>query len=324
MKKISLIILLWVFFANYSFGQTITAAEYFFDSDPGVGLATSLPITPGATITESFSIPTTGLSEGLHVLHIRTEDSAGNWSLYMRRYFYVSEPNGYNPPPVYDIVAAEYFFDNDTGVGNAGLGNIGGPLPVTQGLSISDTFSIPTTGLTDGLHVLHIRTQDTNGTWSLYMRRYFFLTEPNGYNPPPEYEIVAAEYFFDNDTGVGNAGIGNIGGSLPVTQGLSINETFSIPITGLTEGLHVLHIRTQDTNGTWSLYMRRYFFISEPNGYNPPPEYDIVELEYFFNTDPGVGMATTIDVPDGTSINESFIIPTSGLSEGLNVLHIRA
>ena len=90
MKKLGLICCIWVFFVNYALGQQITAAEYFFDDDPGVGNATALTIAQGASIDETFSIPTTGLSEGLHVLHIRTQDSDNVWSLYLRRYFFVN------------------------------------------------------------------------------------------------------------------------------------------------------------------------------------------------------------------------------------------
>ncbi|MEH6536311.1 MAG: hypothetical protein V7719_07965, partial [Psychroserpens sp.] len=344
MKKIWLIGLICIFFVDNSWSQDyvpppeydIVAAEYFFDSDTGVGnagvgnIGNSLSVTPGTAINQTFNISTVGLSEGLHVLHIRTQDSNGTWSLFKRQYFFINSGTGYVDPPEYDIVDAEYFFDTDTGVGNAGNGNIGGVIPLIDASSIDDTFVIPTTGLSVGLHVLHIRTQDANGTWSLFKRQYFFINPGTGYVDPPEYDIVEAEYFFDTDTGVGNAGNGNIGGVIPLIDASSINETFVIPTTDLSEGLHVLYIRTKDANETWSLYERRYFFINSGAGYVDPPEYNIVEVEYFFDTDTGVGNAGngniggSFTVTDNLTINESFVIPITSLTDGLHILHIRS
>ncbi|RIA10584.1 putative secreted protein (Por secretion system target) [Flavobacteriaceae bacterium MAR_2010_72] len=319
-----------IYFMNYSWSQNIVAAEYFFDVDPGVGLTgNSFAITPNTDIDETFEISTSGLSDGLHVLHIRTQDDNGTWSLYLRQYFFVNTGSDYNNPPEYNIVEAEYFFDTDTGVGNAGIGNIGGSIPLTPNATIDENFAIPTTGLSNGLHVLHIRTKDENNTWSLYLRHYFFVNSGNDYVDPPEYNIVEAEYFFDTDTGVGNAGLGNIGGTFPLTPNSVIDENFAIPTTGLSDGLHVLHIRTKDENNTWSLYERRYFFINSENDYVDPPEYTIVEAEYFFDTDTGVGNAGvgniggTFPLTPNAKIDENFVIPTTGLSEGLHVLHIR-
>jgi len=148
---------------NYSYSQ-ITAAEYFMDNDPGVGNAISLPVSSGTSINETFNIPTTGLSLGLHVLHIRIQDDFGTWSLFKRRYFYIQSL--YVPPTPTTIIAAEYFVDNDPGVEEVGTT----PLTVTSGNTIDETFAIPTSSLSDGLHVLHIRAKDGFGKWSLFKR----------------------------------------------------------------------------------------------------------------------------------------------------------
>ena len=52
---------------------------------------------------------------------------------------------------------------------------------------------------------------------------------------------------------------------------------------------------------------------------------DIASVEYFVDTDPGVGLAIAIDIdPDAEIINQSFNITTSGLSVGVHRLFIRA
>jgi len=49
----------------------------------------------------------------------------------------------------------------------------------------------------------------------------------------------------------------------------------------------------------------------------------ITKLEYFFDTDPGIGNATIIDVTDVATLNETLNLPISSLSIGMHTLHIR-
>src|SRR5205814_9894890 len=62
----------------------ITAAEYFYDTDPGVGNGTALVITgPGNIVTQTFMVPVAaGMPAGDHFLAIRVKDANGNWSLF--------------------------------------------------------------------------------------------------------------------------------------------------------------------------------------------------------------------------------------------------
>ncbi len=61
----------------------ITAAEYFFDTDPGEGKGMALAVDANiGLLTQSFIIPTTGLAEGTHTYFIRVQDENGSWSVY--------------------------------------------------------------------------------------------------------------------------------------------------------------------------------------------------------------------------------------------------
>ncbi len=52
---------------------------------------------------------------------------------------------------------------------------------------------------------------------------------------------------------------------------------------------------------------------------------DISEIEYYFDTDPGIGNGTSIDIdPDAEVLNQNFSIPTTGLSAGNHKLFVRA
>ncbi|MEE9350045.1 MAG: hypothetical protein V3U80_08365 [Flavobacteriaceae bacterium] len=304
MKNLLIFIISIGFFIT-SYSQ-ITHAEYFIDNDPGVGNATPIVVnTPGMTIDESFTLPTAALTNGLHVLHIRTKGTNNVWSLYKRSYFFIHAPN--NTLVATNVVAAEYFVDADPGVGSATN------IPITAGMTIDESFTVPTAALTNGLHVLHIRVKDADDTWSLYHRSYFYIHAPNNNLVPTN--LVAAEYFIDADPGVGSAT------NIPVTAGMAIDHTFTLPTAALTDGLHVLHIRVKDADNTWSLYHRSYFFIHAPNSNVSPA--NLVEAEYFIDNDPGVGSANSLAITNGLLVDEVFSIPTGALTNGLHVLHIR-
>ena len=134
----------------------IVAAEYFFDTDPGVGNGTAIAIAPGKVVTASLNPDVTALGDGLHELYIRTQDANGAWSHTYIHYFFKNEVFPQQP----NIIAAEYFFDADPGFGNANS------LPVVTGKVIVNNNQIDVTGLATGTHFLYIRTLDDLGAWS--------------------------------------------------------------------------------------------------------------------------------------------------------------
>jgi hypothetical protein len=244
MKRILLLIILNIGLVFNGWSQ-ITEAEYFIDTDPGVGNATNLTLAAGNDINENFSIPTAGLSNGLHVLHIRVKGTSDVWSLYYRDYFYILTIEV--PETGSNLSAAEYFIDTDPGVGNANA------LSITSGQTIDNTFSIPTSGIANGLHVLHIRVQDLDGNWSLYYRDYFYIHTVNNFVSTP---ITGAEYFFDTDPGVGN------GTSFAITEGFSIDETLAIPVpVDMADGNHYLYLRVKSMDDNWSTYIFALFNV---------------------------------------------------------------
>lgn len=224
-----------------SFGQSITAAEYFFDADNGVGTGTALAVDNNTgQLTHSYSISTTGLPEGFHSLYIRTKNNDNNWSLYHRETIYVKSF------AVSNIVAAEYFFNADNGVGT------GTTLTVdTNSGQFIQSFSIPTTGLSEGFHDFYFRTQDAIGNWSLYHREIIYIKD---FNFIPS-EVTNVEYFIDSDPGIGNGESIIFSDSSQSTQMLSFNTS------GLTEGDHIFYIRGQNENGDWSIYESVMFTI---------------------------------------------------------------
>lgn len=65
----------------------LTALEYFFNEDPGVGNGISLNLNPEKEFIGT--IETAGLDAGFHKLYVRYQDSRGNWGNSQNRLFYL-------------------------------------------------------------------------------------------------------------------------------------------------------------------------------------------------------------------------------------------
>jgi hypothetical protein len=208
-----------------------------------------------------------------------------------------------------NITGLEYFLDTDPGFGN------GTQVSITTGSDINENFSINLSAVSLGFHKLFFRTKDSNGSWSFTdMRDIFKLAAAS--TSPPIPDVVAAEYFFDTDPGFGS------GTALSVTSGQNIDENYTIDITGLGLGFHTIFFRVQDSDGKWSLTDKRDIF-KLPQPVAQPPIPDVVAAEYFIDTDPGFGNATSVPVTSGQNINENFFVDLTGLSIGTHYLSFR-
>ncbi|WP_310559926.1 T9SS type A sorting domain-containing protein, partial [Flavobacterium sp.] len=208
------------------------------------------------------------------------------------------------------IAAVEYFIDTDPGVGK------GIALNTAGGLSVSETFNIALPTLTAGFHNLFIRSKNADGIWGLYEGRVFYVQPVTlVLNSSP---VVAAEYFFDTEPGVGS---GTAVASF--SSGNTISVTKPIATTGLSAGFHNLFVRTKDAKGKWGMYEGRVVYI-QPAVASSVAE-PIIAAEYFFNTDPGVGLGTAINT--GAAVNELTLnipsLATSPLQTGTHNVFIR-
>ena len=249
MKRV--FILLGILFSITTvFSQNIIKAEYFIDSDLGPGNGTPITnFTQGDIVNFSFTVPTNNLSSGFHFLNTRVADVNGVWSRHETRIFYLSGPLAANTT---NIMAAEYFIGPDPGAGAGTPINIGSP-----GSVVTFPVSIPSP-LTPGFHSLSIRVKDQEGKWSLFEQRNFYIP-PGPVDAPP---IVAAEYFYDVDPGIGSAS------PLIVSPtGNIITQTFLVPVPGsLSQGEHVLAIRVKDQQGHWSFFAKDTITVNPPTG----------------------------------------------------------
>ncbi|RTQ49142.1 T9SS type A sorting domain-containing protein [Hymenobacter gummosus] len=213
------------------------------------------------------------------------------------------------PGAAQTISQAEYYLDSpDPGFGAATPITISTPAADLAGLSFTHDVS----GLSAGFHRLSVRTKDAGGQWSLTTRRTFYY-EPLAATAA---NVNKVEYFVDTDPGFGLAT------DVPVTAGTDLaGVTFSLNVSTLSTGFHVVGVRSRDANGQWSLTTRRTFYY-EPAA---ATAVNINKAEYFVDTDPGFGAATDIPVTSpATDVSGlAFSYDVSSLATGFHSLGVR-
>ena len=289
---------LWTRVVFADANTTISAAEYFVDTDPGEGNGTALSAQDGAFDSEVESIApvdlnVTGLAVGPHLIGIRYKDDNNTWGevLYQTIHVYDANPDsnasggggngggGGSSAGFATIKGAEYFVDSDPGEGN------GTAFQAQDGAFDSEVESIlpkdlNVTGLAVGPHLVGLRYQDNNNTWGevLYQTIHVYDANPDsnasggggsgggGGSSGGFATIQAAEYFVDTDPGEGN------GTAFQAQDGAFDSEVESIlpkdlNVTGLSIGPHLVGVRYKDNNNTWGevLYQTIHVYDANPD-----------------------------------------------------------
>jgi hypothetical protein len=291
----------------------ITKVEYYIDTDPGVGNATSISITPAIDISnQALNLDVSALSNGIHKMVIRAQNANGVWS-HNNTWVFAKAFASLAAAAIANITNVEYYIDIDPGVGSATA------VSITSGTDIANTpVNIDMTVLTTGLHKMVIRAKDANGVWS-HNNTWVFAKAFASLAPAAIANITNVEYYIDTDPGVGNAT------AVSITSGTDIaNTPVSIDMTTLTTGLHKMVIRAKDANGIWS-HNNTWVFAKAFASLAPAAIANITNVEYYIDTDPGVGNATAVSITSGTDIaNTPVSIDMTVLATGLHKMVVRA
>jgi hypothetical protein len=137
---------------------------------------------PGIALTGNFTLNTSGLSPGIHNLYVRGKTASGQVRGFTHRQsIYVEElVNNEELADEGVIVSAEYFIDDDPGVG-AGI-----PVSVSSGDTVTGNFTLNTSGLSPGSHNLYGRGKTASGQWGFTHRQSIFVEEPVNNEEPAD------------------------------------------------------------------------------------------------------------------------------------------
>ena len=218
--------------------SSVNKVEYFFDSDPGYGKG--MAVDGVAEGTNNCALSLEGLSEGAHLLSVRTQDNSGRWSATTSRLFYLISP--YIGGALPSVNKVEYFFDSDPGYGK-GMAVDG----VAEG---TNNCVLSLEGLSEGAHLLSVRVQDISGRWSATISHLLYTI--------PSYQIVEMEYFFDSDNPEEGSGT-----KVVLPDPLTRQMSFEVSVDGLDVGEHQFLLRAKGQDGQWSLIQSEPFVITE-------------------------------------------------------------
>ena len=297
MKPI-LIVLIFLNLAFFAHAQNVVQMEYSLDTDAGVGRNRLVNLAPSPDGNFPVTVDPSGVQAGYHLLYMRTKDDNGVWSQTSRKYIQVLLQQ-----TQHQIVAGEYFFDLDPGVGTAGA-----IVVAPQDSLVLQNFTAAVSGLSPGPHKLYVRFRDAYGGWSQTSRSTVEVV------PVQTQHLVQGEYYFDRDPGFGS------GSTITISpQDSMVMTNFTAATSSLLPGQHILYERLIDSYGKWSQTTRRIIDVVK----NPDTSY-MVSLEYFFNNDPGIGNADLIKIPvPFQSGMVTFNIPLNKLPPGMDTLFIR-
>jgi hypothetical protein len=127
--------------------------------------------------------------------------------------------------------------------------------------------------------------------------------------------INRVEYFFNADPGFGN------GTSVALTPAADIvNLPFTADISSLPAGIHHFYLRSQRSDGVWSITNNWLFLKS-----GTISSATINRLEYFFDNDPGFGNGVPVTITPASNISDfAFAVDIAALSTGMHRLFLRS
>lgn len=270
----------------------IIAYQYWFDHNYSSAETT---VNQGNTnYNFATDISTTGLSDGLHVIHIRFKDNTYLWSETLSQFFYKAPATG-SPG---SISAYQYWFDQN--FAEAVKQNI------TPGSSYTLSAPFNATNLLTGLHVLNVRFLDVNNKWSSTVSQFFYkpgvLTANN---------LTKFQYWFDQD----------FAGAVvqPISPAATYNLSEQLSTTSLLTGLHAVSVRFMDENGKWSCTNTRFFYKEKPA---TVPENKIAAYRYWFDDrDSILNLVTIAPFMNPLILNQP--IAADGMDSGEHVIHFQ-
>lgn len=220
-----------------------------------------------------------------------------------------------------NVTRVEYFVNTDPGFGK------GTSVPLTASTDVTTSFQVPVSNLSSGFHRLYVRSYvapyktsaDTfwRGGWSFTHVRQLYkstMLPDNSVTP----NVTDGEYYIDNDPGFGK------GKKIPLTPGVNLASlSFTFDVTGLSAGFHNLYARFKNAAGDWGHTNRRTLYkeIIAVNSSTPP---NLVQGEYFIDTDPGFGKGKAIPVSPGSDLSGlTLMADVSSVAEGFHRIYAR-
>jgi hypothetical protein len=246
MRKVTTAILLSILAVTLGYAQGLQHYEYWMDSDY------SKHTTMKGTDEElNLSIDVSKLSQGVHFLNFRAQNTDGDWSTISRYLYFIPEITC----PDAQVTDYEYWIDgiySEKKSAKVSSGDIAIAVDVSQ-LSI-------------GVHYYNFRAKNTDGVWGNLSRYLFYMPEPIN----DDAIVTDYEYWLDGEY------------SGKQTAKVSSGDiTIAVDISKLSAGVHYYNFRAKYSDGVWGNLSRYLFYVPETVNENA----SIASYEYWLDED---------------------------------------
>ncbi len=295
MKNYIILLTVLAFTFQVKSQTNICGYEYWFNN--AFANKTSTTVSPVNQLNLNTNIPTTGLSTGIHSFNFRSWDDSSKYSSVLSQFFYKINPTATINR---DIVAYEYWFDNDyANVVNQSVTN-------QQQLNLNTIIATGT--ITTGIHSFNIRFKDNTEMRSSVLSQFFYKINPTALT---NRDIVAYEYWFDNDyANVVNQSVTN-------QQQLNLNTI--ITTNAISNGVHSFNIRFKDNTEMWSSVLSQFFYKMPTTSVTSNK---ITTYRYWF--DSNFAQVNTVTLP--TPVQQLNLIDDLDLTQitkGIHTIHFQ-
>lgn len=198
----------WALLAGQLHAQE--GVEYWFGVDPGAGNGTFIT----GSASQSLSIPTTGLADGVHRCGLRPRNADGTWGLPQFVAVRVDDPDAHA------VTGGEYFWNADPGLGGG----------TAIGLAELQTgrISLSTSGLPLGLHHFGLRLQNDDGLWGVTVWDSLTICTNYGVTPAFEIDVYGNTVYVSSSTQHADELVWTLAGDTALVDSIE-NPTYELP-----------------------------------------------------------------------------------------------
>lgn len=244
MKKLLLLVALWVWFSNIASAQNVVAGEYFWNTDPGVGIGTALIPSEisGGIGDETFNLNIAGPSTaGQHILYVRFKLNDTLWSQAEGQPILISPENhlagATDQVDSLEMKEMTYYWNADTNPSQTIL------MPASDN-NFTFTLNFPTAGAVKGANQLFFRFKDKYGFLSSWQSESILVM---GRQSGELAKVDSIRYALSGYSYMGTPPNDFLNVTFNVSDTLKRDSYDSdvigskeIPSTGLSHGVHVM------------------------------------------------------------------------------------
>jgi len=205
------------------------------------------------------------------------------------------------------IVRIEYFVDVDPGFGLATN------IPISQDTLIEIDFTALLAGASPGIHIIGIRAMNGESQWG--QTHIFRFLKDNKTTVDLLPDLSQAEYFVDTDNGYGS------GTPITISEDSIVQLNPVINLSTVSEGFHILGVRAKDGDVWGQTHLFRFMMDNKTTVDLLP---DIIELEYFIDTDAGFGQSAPLTITPDSLLHLNPAMNLTSLQPGYHILGVRA